>query len=196
MLVLLPIKSATAQEHNEFVTGDYVSDIRLMLTAPDNNRFDFWTVDEIIGACTWLYYNDPEDAYKHGQVVAGAVIQLGKTGDPRVIPVLIDAVDTHAPQALYALGGYPTDEVMEVLTANIRNEDVSARDNVAESLRRIVNPDEITDEWTDAVETALAEVESWLIEESDYDIAEYFLDAKINLETLLEDSLNSGVANN
>ncbi len=168
---------------------DTMADIRLLLTAEDNGPFfELWTHEELACAAIDIYYNDPEDAGYHDRVVAGAVVLLGMTEDPRAVPVLIDAIDTHAPQALYALGNFPTVESLHALVSHIQDADVSARENAAEGLRRMWSPqpDAMPDGWSEALEEAIEEVETWIEEEPEWDVVEYFEDALENLEELLE----------
>jgi len=169
------------------VSSDVVAEIRQMLTAIDNQIYELWTPDEIACACIEIYYNDPPTADFHEQVVRSAIILLGKTGDKRAVPVLIDAIETHAPQALYALGNFPTVEALEALTANIRNEDPEARENAAEGLRRMPSPGkEIPEGWTQALKKAINEINEWLKIEDEPTFIEYFRDARANLTELLE----------
>jgi HEAT repeat protein len=159
-----------------------------MLSAPDNQVFfDLWSVDEITCACIELYYNDPPTADFHNHVIRGAVVLLGETGDPRAVPVLIDAIDTHGPQALYALGNYSTVEALNALVDNIRNDDPSNRENAAEGLRRMQAPsDGIPDGWVQALETAADKVGEWMAIEPDSSLKGYFVDAHTKLKKLLE----------
>lgn len=170
-------------------TAGVMVDIRQMLTAEDNGIFfGIWSDDDIVCTSIELYYHDPEDAYRHESVVMGAVVLLGQTGDPRAVPVLIDAIETHPAQALYNLGNFSTVEALNALTANVRNEDFEARDNCAEGLRRMESPmgPVYEDGWVEALEAALEEVSGWITEEPELDIRDYYLDAYINLELLLE----------
>ncbi|MCX6644815.1 MAG: HEAT repeat domain-containing protein [bacterium] len=171
-------------------------DIRQMFTAEDNGVFwDIWSHDDIVCTCIDLFYNDPVDAFLHGRVVAGAVVLLGQSEDPRAVPVLIDAIDTYPSQALYNLGNFSTVEALNALTANVRNEDVEARDNCAEALRVMKSPDGPVFEtgWVDALQVAIDEVSAWITEEPELDIRDYYVDAFINLGQLL-DTATTGVS--
>ncbi|MFH1676269.1 MAG: hypothetical protein ABIC40_04510, partial [bacterium] len=115
-----------------------VADIRRMLTAEDNGLFfEMWTNEEIVCSCIDLYYNDPPDAFIHDRVITGAVVLLGMTGDKRAVPVLIDAIDRYPAQVLYNLGNFPTIDSLNALVENIDSENLEARDNAAEGLRRM-----------------------------------------------------------
>jgi len=162
--------------------------IRQMLTAEDNGDFSYWTPEELACACITLYYADPVDDDFNERVAAGAVVLLGMTEDPRAVPVLIDAIDTHPAQALYNLGNFPTVESLTALTENIRNEDDEARENAAEGLRRmpVPNPDDVSEEWVEALETAIGEVSDWIPEEPEPWFREYFEEAYDNLTALHE----------
>jgi hypothetical protein len=171
------------------VSAGVKADIRQMLTAEDNGVFwGIWSDNDIVCACIDIYYNDPEDAFLHDRVVAGAVVLLGQSGDPRAVPVLIDAIETHPAQALYNLGNFSTVEALNALAANVGNDDVEARDNCAEGLRRMLSPDHPSeaDGWTEALQAAIDAVDAWIVEEPETDIREYYVDALINLEQLME----------
>ena len=170
------------------ISSDKLAAIRQMLTAPDNGVFfELWSVDDIVQACIELYYNDPPTAEYHNRVVNGAVILLGETGDPRAVPVLIDAINTHGPQALYALGNFPTVEALNALVDNVRNDDPSNRENAAEGLRRMQAPsDGIPDGWVQALENAVEKVGEWVPLEPDASLIDYFADAHTNVKKLLE----------
>lgn len=171
-------------------------DIRQMLTAEDNGIFwEIWSIDDIVCTCIDLYYNDPADAFLHDRVVAGAIVLLGQSGDPRAVPVLIDAIATHPSQALYNLGNFSTVEALDALTANVRKDDVEARDNCAEALRMMQSPEGpiFEDGWVDALERALDEVGDWMLVEPEEDIRLYYIDAYINLVQLM-DSATVGVS--
>ncbi|HDS29851.1 MAG TPA: HEAT repeat domain-containing protein [Firmicutes bacterium] len=163
-----------------------IADIRLMLTAEDNQLFDLWTNEEVFCACAIIYYTDPPDADFHDRVMNSAVIRIGKTGDPRAVAVLIDAIETHPHQALYALGDYRTPEALRALTTRVSDPDGSIRENAAEGLRNMLAPAIIPDGWIDAISDAIAAVDEWLDKEPDWDVKEYFVDAKVNLEDLLK----------
>jgi HEAT repeat protein len=167
------------------ISPDTLADIRQMLTAEDNALFDLWTAEELFCACATIYYTDPEDADFHDRVMNGAVVLLGQCGDPRAVGVLIDAIETHPAQALYALGNYSTPESVNALVAHIRDDDGSARENAAEGLRNMQAPSEIPEGWEAALSDAIAAVDDWIDEEPFYDVKEYFMDAKANLEELL-----------
>lgn len=185
LIITAGISSAQIPSDCE-ISPDTLAGIRQMLTAPDNGIFfDIWTREEIACACIHLYYNDPPDANYHDRVIAGAVVLLGKTEDPRAVPVLIDAIDTHGPQALYALGNFPTVEALLALKEYIGDEDPELRDNAAEGLRRMPAPGKIPTGWKDALKSAINEIESWLPNEDEPTLREYFQDALKNLKTLL-----------
>lgn len=190
LILLASVSTARAQVPADCRIGaDTVAGIRQMLTAEDNGLFfEIWTSEELACACIEIYYNDPPDAFMHDRVVTGAVVLLGQTGDPRAVPVLIDAIDTHPAQALYNLSNFPTVDALNALVAHIRDENDEARENAAEGLRnmRVPSSDEIEEGWGDALEAALDEVGDWMIEEPVPDIRDYFLDDHANLESLLE----------
>jgi HEAT repeat protein len=170
------------------VSAGVKADIRQMFTAEDNGMFwEIWSHDDIVCTCIDLFYNDPADAFLHERVVAGAVALLGQSEDPRAVPILIDAIDTYPSQALYNLGNFSTVEALNALTANVRNEDVEARDNCAEGLRMMKSPDGPVFEtgWVDALHAAIDEVSAWITEEPELDIRDYYVDAFINLGQLL-----------
>jgi hypothetical protein len=165
-----------------------VAGVRQMLTAPDNGIFfENWTSEEIACSCIQLYYNDPATAEFHDRVIVGAVVLLGKTEDKRAVPVLIDAIGSYGPQALYALGNFPTVEALNALAANVKNDDDESRENAAEGLRHMPppNPDAIPDGWSDALKAAIKAVEDWLPNEKEPTFKEYFQDAEQNLNNLL-----------
>jgi len=189
LLSTLLISPAGAQVPPDCEIGDDVlQGIRQMLTAPDNGVFfEIWTNEEIACACIELYYNDPPDAFLHDRVITGAVVLLGMTGDPRAVPVLIDAIDTHPPQALYNLGSFPTVDALNALRAHVRDENPEARENAAEGLRMMAAPSEgeIEDGWLDALIAARDEVGEWMLIEPEADFRDYFIDAYTNLERLI-----------
>lgn len=198
VLMIIPLGFMTtpvvATEDCE-VSADVVEGVRLLLTAEDaTGYFDIWAPDEIACACIEIYYNDPEDANYHDRVVTGAVVLLGQTADPRAVPVLIDAIDTHPPQALYNLGNFPTVDALNALTAHIRDENFEARENAAEGLRNMPAPSEDENEegWIDALDSAIDEVSDWIPEEPEDDIREYFVDALTNLENLRQAAMSTG----
>ena len=195
-LLLITISTSTAQVPSDCtVSSDTVARIRQMLTAPDNATFfDLWSTQDIACACIDIYYNDPPSAMFHNQVVRGAIVLLGQTADPRAVPVLIDAIDTHGPQALYALGNFPTVEALKALTANVRNEDDESRENSAEGLRRMSPPKagEIPDGWSAALKAAIKEVEAWLPKEKEPTFLDYLKDARENLKKLLTQAASAG----
>jgi len=180
------------------VSDETVAAIRQMLTAPDNGIFfDIWTREEIACACIELYYDDPQDAPFHDRVIAGAIVLLGKTEDPRAVAVLIDAIDSHGPQALYALGNFPTVEALNALVANVRNDDPESRENAAEGLRHMPAPPDnaIPDGWVDALKAAIDEVGDWMMIEPEPTFKDYFLDAHYNLTQLLAQAQSATAPN-
>lgn len=188
LLILLTAPAAAQAPEDCEISPDTLAGIRQMLTAEDNGVFfELWTPEEIACACIEIYYNDPQDAGFHDRVVAGAVVLLGMTEDARAVPVLIDAINTHPAQALYALGAFPRVESLSALVGHIRDDDPSARENAAEGLRRMQPPpsDDIQEGWKHALESALDDVADWMVKEPEPDIAEYFLDAHHNLSQLL-----------
>jgi len=189
-LLLTAGLSAGAQVPDDCrISAETLAGIRLMLTAEDSGIFfEIWTHEEIACACIDLYYNDPSDAGFHDRVITGAVVLLGMTEDPRAVPVLIDAIDTHPPQALYALGNFPTVEALNALVAHVCDENPEARENAAEGLRRMPpSPsDAIPDGWQEALAAAIDEVDAWLPHENEADFILYFYDARSNLSELLE----------
>lgn len=190
--MLLVSGAAYSQSISGAATGDPVRDIRLMLTAPDNGMFEFWSTDEIVNAVIEIYYNDPVDADFHEQVVYGAVVLAGKTGDDRVLDMLIDAIDTHPTAALYALGNFPNVKALNALVGSIRLEDPSARENAAEGLRMMGAPSEIedVDAWVAALDHGIAELTSWIAVEPEWDVKEYFQDARGNLQLMRQKALS------
>ena len=196
-LLIFGVSGASGQVPSDCqLPADTVAGIRQMMTAIDNAMFfELWTSEEIACACIDIYYNDPPDADFHDRVVLGAVALLGKTGDPRAVPVLIDAIDTHGPQALYALGNFPTVDALNALTANVRNDDFGLRENAAEGLRHMPAPSDIPDGWQEALEAAIQEVSDWLPNETDPDFRGYFNDALDNLTQLLDQAKSSATTN-
>jgi len=195
-LLLLLIVPSFAQDTGDCEISDaVVANVRLYLTAEDNVPFfDIFTVDEITCACIDLYRNDPVDAPFHDRVIAGAVVLLGQTGDPRAVPTMIDAIETHPSQALYNLGNFSTVDSLNTLVANIRNLDDESRESAAEGLRQLKVPVEIEDGWVTALENAIAEVGDWMTQEPVPDFQLYFIDAYANLQFLLENATStSGV---
>jgi len=180
------------------IGDDVLQDIRRMFTAEDNGKFfELWSDHELYCACYEILYNEPEDAWLHDRVAVGAVVIISQTSDPRAVDVLIDQIDKYPAQALYNLSRCPTVASLSALTANVRNEDVEARENAAEGMRNMRVPldSEIEDGWVDALKAAMDEVSVWMLIEPEPDVAEYFLDAHTNLANLLERAAegNSGV---
>ncbi len=188
--ILIPVLPVSANvPDNCDLPDSTLADIRQMLTAEDNAIFfEIWTYDEIFCACVDIYYNDPEDADFHDRVMNGAIVLLGRTEDPHAVPVLIDAIETHGPQALYALGNFRTVESINALVEHISDEDGSNRENAAEGLRNMLPPADKPDGWTEALTNAIDAVSAWIDQEPDWDIAIYFEDALVNLEFLLENA--------
>jgi hypothetical protein len=195
-LFIIMATSAIAQVPSDCnVSANTVARIRQMLTAPDNAVFfDLWSTQDIACACIELYYNDPADAMFHYQVIRGALVNLGKTADPRAVPVLIDAIDTYGPQALYALGNFPTVEALDALAANITNKDDESRENAAEGLRHMVPPPagNIPDGWTASIKAAIKAVDAWLPKEKEPTFRDYFNDARKHLKELLSKATSAG----
>jgi hypothetical protein len=195
-LVAILVSTAVAQVPSDCtVSADTVARIRQMLTAPDNAVFfDLWSTQDIACACIEIYYNDPVDDRFHSQVVRGALVNLGKSADPRAVPVLIDAIDTNGPQALYWLGNFPTVEALDALAANITNEDDESRENAAEGLRHMVSPPagEIPDGWTASIKAAIKGIDAWLPKEKEPTFRDYFNDARKHLKELLSKATASG----
>jgi hypothetical protein len=190
-LLALP---ASATEDCE-VSPDIVAGVRLLLTGEDaTGYFDIWSPDEIACACIEIYYNDPEDGNYHDRVVTGAVVLLGQTGDPRAVPVLIDAIDTHPAQALYNLGNFPTVDAVNALAAHVGDENFEARENAAEGLRNMLPPgdEDMEDGWVDALDNAISVVSEWIPDEPEEDIREYFVDALTNLQNLKQSAISTG----
>jgi hypothetical protein len=186
MLLILPTYAQVPPDCE--ISDDVLQGIRQMLTAEDNGLFfEIWSNEDIACACIELYYNDPPDAFLHDRVITGAVVLLGMTGDPRAVPVLIDAIDTHPPQALYNLGNFPTVNALNALTAHVRDENPEARENAAEGLRMMGAPPEgeMEDGWLDALISARDEVGDWMLIEPEADFRDYFIDAYTNLEHLI-----------
>ena len=194
-LAVAMIAAASAQvPDNCQLSPNTIADIRQMLTAPDNGLFDKWTTEEQACACIWLYYNDPPDADFHRRVILGAIVLLGKTGDSRAVPVLIDAIPNYGPQALYALANFPTVDALNALTANVTNPDDESRENAAEGLRNMVppNPSYIPDGWSDALQAAIKAVDDWLPNEKEPTFRDYFTDAENHLTDLLSQVTTAG----
>ena len=197
MMLILLGSQVSAQDRGDCeISDDALAGIRQMLTAEDNQVFDAWSTGEIVCACIEIYYNDPPDAHLHDAVVTGAIVLLGNTGDLRAVPVLIDAIDTHPPQALYNLGNFPTVDALKALTAHVRDDNIEARENAAEGLRRMPAPSStvIEDGWLDALQEARDEVVAWIELEPEPDFRDYFIDAYNNLDRLIEHALAAGGA--
>lgn len=197
LLLSVPTLSAAQVPGNCEISKETLAGIRQMLTAEDNGLFfEIWTPEEIACACIEIYYNEPEETWLHERVVAGAIVLLGMTEDVRAVPVLIDAIETHPAQALYALGAFSTVESLNALVGRMREDDPSARENAAEGLRRMQPPpsDDVPEGWKQALESALGEVAEWMVKEPEPDIAEYFLDAHYNLSQLLAKAVQSSSA--
>src|SRR3989304_3777211 len=82
------------------MTADYDS-VRLMLTAPDNQRFDQWDQESLVVVLIDIVTNDPEDAVYHDRVCPSALKVVGWMNVPEAILLLIDKLDTYTTTCLF-----------------------------------------------------------------------------------------------
>jgi len=118
------------------MTADYDS-VRLMLTAPDNQRFDHWDQESLIKVLVDIVTNDPEDAMYHDRVVSGALKVLGSMNVPEAIPLLINNLDTYTTTCLFWLGTYADPDAVSAIVGYLGDDDPSVRYEAAAALGTI-----------------------------------------------------------
>jgi len=160
------------------MTADYDS-VRLMLTAPDNQRFDQWDRDSLVVVLIDIVTNDPEDAMYHDRVVSSALKVLGSMNVPEAIPLLIDNLDTYTTTCLFWLGTYADPDAVSAIVGYLGDDDPSVRYEAAAALGTIplVEPApgvevEIDEELASQIELAVEALNARLEVETDTAVVE------------------------
>jgi len=163
-----------------------VDDVRLMLTAPDNQDFSIFESESLANALVEIIEDDPVDADYHDRVVAGALVVLGEMHPPDTVDVFIGKLDEYTTTCLYWLGTFASPDAVEAIAGYLDNDKPSIRYEAASALGTVpladIDEENENEELTEALNSATEILQARLEVEEDESVLEALREAIAHIE--------------